>query len=133
MVSKNHRLSFEKYRKEEPDDKPDEEPEKDRPSGSSGPSGGGNPVIEVTEPPKQTTEELIPEQEVLGANRTPTTKILGLPYGTIASGKIPPMGEETEDEEKRAGLLLAGVFLAALIGTGCGIRRKNRGVNGNGN
>ena len=132
---KNRRIPEEpeKYRKEEPDEEPDEEPEKDRPSGSSGPSGGGNPMIEVTEPPRQTTEELIPEQEVLGANRAPTRKIQGLPYGMIASSKIPSMGEETEDEEKRAGLLLAGVFLAALIGTGCGIRRKNRGVNGNGN
>ena len=52
--------------------------------------------------------------------------------GTIASGKIPPMGEETEDEGKRTGLLLTCAFLAALAGTGFRIKMKNQGVNRNG-
>ena len=118
---------------EEPDEIPDEEPEKNRPTGSSGSPGGGDPVTRVTESPRQTAEEPISEQEVLGANRVLTRKNQGLPYGTIASGKIPPMGEETGDEEKHAGLLLAVVLLlAALTGTGSRFIRRKREVNGNG-
>ena len=128
---KNRRIPKEpeRYRKEELDDESNEEPETDRPSGSS---GGGNSVIKVTERPEQPVNEPILEPEVLGANRITTRKIVGLPYGTIASGKIPPMGEEREDEGKRAGLLLACAFLAALAGTGFRIKMKDQGVNRNG-
>ena len=128
---KNRRIPKEpeRYRKEELDDESNEEPETDRPSGSS---GGGNSVIKVTERPEQSVNEPILEPEVLGANRFTTRRIVGLPYGTIASGKIPPMGEEREDEGKRAGLLLACAFLAALAGTGFRIKMKDQGVNRNG-
>ena len=129
---KNRRIPKEpeRYRKEERDDEPNEDSEIERPSGSP---GGGNPVIKVTERPAQPVIEPILEPEVLGANRVPTRKVVvGLPYGTIASGKIPPMGEEAEDEGKRAGLLLACAFLAVLTGTGFRIKIKNQGVNRSG-
>ena len=121
-------------RKEEPEEDPErdpeEEPERDHPTGSPGSSGGDVPENRVPDLPEPAAEPVLPEQQVLGVRRNVIRKKRGLPYGTITSEKMPSMGEETEEEEKHAGVILLCVFLALFLGIEYGNRKKNRGKTG---
>ena len=120
----------EKEPEEDPESIPEKEPKRDPSSGSSGSSGGGEPENRVPDLPEPAAEPALPEQQVLGKSRNVIRKKRGLPYGTIASERMPSMGEETEEEGKRAVVVLLCVFLAVFLGTGYGNRKKNRGKTG---
>ena len=115
---------------EEPESEPAEEPERDPSSGSSGSSGGDKPDTNVPHLPEPAEERALPEQQVLGTKRNVIRKKRGLPYGTIASDKMPSMGEETEAEGKHEGVILLCVFLAIFLGIEYGNRKKNGGKTG---
>ena len=114
---------------EDPENQTKEEPGRDQPSGSSGSSGGGKPDNDVPYLPEPAAEPVLPEQQVLGEKRNVIRKKRGLPYGTIASEKMPSMGEETEEEKENAAMVLICVFLVLFLGIEYGNRKKNRGKN----
>lgn len=115
---------------EDPENQTKEESGGDQASGSSGSSGGGKPDNDVPYLPEPAAEPVLPEQQVLGEKRNVIRKKRGLPYGTIASEKMPSMGEETEEEKENAGMVLICVFLVLFLGIEYGNRKKNRGKTG---